>query len=140
MGPLNSLVPLQERQHRPSVSPPSGSSPRHRRKTRVSPTQQRTHSRRRIGLRQMQLSGVLRQVVRLCFLCFYFFLCPMICILTSTEHVKDSLKGTFASTKGEAEAKSGELKDQASKYAQEGKAKAGEAANEAKQNVHEATR
>merc|ERR1712187_575897 len=56
------------------------------------------------------------------------------------EHVKDSLKGTFASTKGEAEAKSGELKNQASKYAQGGKAKAGEAANEAKQNVHEATR
>ncbi|OJJ85545.1 uncharacterized protein ASPGLDRAFT_123719 [Aspergillus glaucus CBS 516.65] len=56
------------------------------------------------------------------------------------QHVKDSLKGTFGSTKGEAEAKSGELKDEASKYAQEGKSKAGEAANEAKQKVHEATR
>ncbi|EYE94676.1 uncharacterized protein EURHEDRAFT_378130 [Aspergillus ruber CBS 135680] len=78
------------------------------------------------------------------------------------QHVKESLKGTFGSTKGEAEAKSGELKDQASKYAQEGKAqaeaksgevkdeaskyaqegksKAGEAANDAKQKVHEATR
>ncbi|ODM19311.1 hypothetical protein SI65_05928 [Aspergillus cristatus] len=56
------------------------------------------------------------------------------------EHVKDSLKGTFGSTKGEAEAKSGEVKNEASKYAQEGKAKAGEAANEAKQKAHEATR
>lgn len=88
----------------------------------------------------MQLSRVLRQAVCPCFLCFYSSSFRVICILTGVEHVKDSLKSTFGSTKGEAEAKSGELKDEASKYAQEGKSKAGEAANEAKQKVHEATR
>lgn len=64
----------------------------------------------------------------------------MICKLTGVEHVRDKVKGTFSSTKGEAEAKSVEVKEEAAKYTQEGKAKTGEAFNEAKQKAHEATR